>query len=76
MDIHREIAGSVEYINRTLAPEKKHARIFFWTGDGLADGEALALTRLLGSGEYERRWRNDIGRRTNDDTRAAPWLQD
>ena len=48
MDIHREIAGSVEYINRTLAPEKKHARIFFWTGDGLADGEALALTRLLG----------------------------
>ncbi len=48
MDIHREIAGSVEYINRTLAPEKKHTRIFFWTGDGLADGEALALTRLLG----------------------------
>ena len=48
VDIHREIAGSVEYINRTLAPEKKHTRVFFWTGDGLADGEALALTRLLG----------------------------
>jgi polysaccharide biosynthesis protein PelA len=48
VDIHREIAGSVEYINRTLAAEKKPSRVFLWTGDGLANSEALALTRQLG----------------------------
>lgn len=47
-DLHREIAGSVEYINNTLAPENKRARVFLWTGDGLADREALALARSLG----------------------------
>ncbi|PTR17699.1 uncharacterized protein (TIGR01370 family) [Nitrosospira sp. Nsp2] len=48
LDIHREIAGSVEYINNTLAPANKPSRVFLWTGDGLADNEALALTRRLG----------------------------
>jgi uncharacterized protein (TIGR01370 family) len=47
-DLEREIAGSVEYINNTLAPEQKRARVFLWTGDGLADNHALALTRSLG----------------------------
>ena len=47
-DLHREIAGSVEYLNKTLAPEGKHVRAFFWTGDGLAGAEALALARSLG----------------------------
>jgi len=47
-DLEREITGSVEYINRILAPEEKHARVFFWTGDGLADKDALVLTRSLG----------------------------
>lgn len=46
-DLQREIAGSIAYINNTLAPEQKHARIFLWTGDGLADKEALALARSL-----------------------------
>ncbi|WP_177171736.1 bifunctional glycoside hydrolase 114/ polysaccharide deacetylase family protein [Nitrosovibrio tenuis] len=47
-DLKREIAGSAEYINKTLAPENKHARVFLWTGDGLANKEALVLTRSLG----------------------------
>ena len=47
-DLYREIAGSVEYINNTLAPENKRARVFLWTGDGLADREALGLARSLG----------------------------
>lgn len=47
-DLYREIAGSVEYINDTLAPENKRARVFLWTGDGLADREALGLARSLG----------------------------
>lgn len=47
-DLEREIAGSVDYINKKLAPEKKQVRIFFWTGDGLANKEALTLTRTLG----------------------------
>jgi polysaccharide biosynthesis protein PelA len=47
-DLNREIAGSVEYINKKLAPEKKQVRVFFWTGDGIANEEALTLTRSLG----------------------------
>ncbi len=47
-NLEREITGSVKYINKNLAPEKKQVRAFFWTGDGLANTEALALTRLLG----------------------------
>lgn len=46
-DLSREIAGSVEYINSTLAPEQKPVRVFLWTGDGLADSDALALARSL-----------------------------
>lgn len=46
-DLEREIAGSVNYINKKLTPEKKQVRVFFWTGDGLANKEALTLTRSL-----------------------------
>ncbi|SFI63188.1 bifunctional glycoside hydrolase 114/ polysaccharide deacetylase family protein [Nitrosomonas sp. Nm34] len=46
--LEREIAGSVNYINKKLASEKKQVRVFFWTGDGLADKEALTLTHSLG----------------------------
>ncbi|MEX0998845.1 MAG: endo alpha-1,4 polygalactosaminidase [Thermodesulfobacteriota bacterium] len=47
-DLNREIAESVKYINNKLAPKKKHARVFFWTGDRRANKEALMLTRSLG----------------------------
>ncbi|HET7061526.1 MAG TPA: hypothetical protein VFI43_05040, partial [Nitrosospira sp.] len=47
-DIQREIAGSVEYINKTLAPEGKDTRVFLWTGDGLAGKDALSLVHSLG----------------------------
>ena len=46
-DLNREIEGSVKYINKKLAPEKKQTRVFLWTGDALAGKEALALTRSL-----------------------------
>jgi uncharacterized protein (TIGR01370 family) len=47
-DLQREITGSVDYINQQLAPVNKQAKVFLWTGDGLATNDALALTKSLG----------------------------
>jgi uncharacterized protein (TIGR01370 family) len=47
-DLNREIAGSVNYINQYLAPANKQVSVFLWTGDGLAAGDGLALTKSLG----------------------------
>lgn len=41
----REILGSVNYIDQTLAPSGKKTRVFLWTGDCLPNEEALAWTR-------------------------------
>ncbi len=43
-DLRREIAGSIDYINRTLAPAGKRASVFLWTGDCAPPPEALAAT--------------------------------
>ncbi len=47
-DLHREIAGSVSYINQHLAPKGKQVRAFVWTGDSLPGIEAINLTDDLG----------------------------
>lgn len=38
-----EITGSVDFINRNLAPENKPCRLFFWSGMANPSEEALAL---------------------------------
>ena len=48
LDLNREIAGSVNYINATLAPPGRSTRVFLWSGNCRPPPEALALTRRLG----------------------------
>ncbi|MBI5855777.1 MAG: bifunctional glycoside hydrolase 114/ polysaccharide deacetylase family protein [Nitrospirae bacterium] len=38
----REIAGSLDYINRTLAPAGKRAEVFLWSGDTNPPEDAIA----------------------------------
>jgi uncharacterized protein (TIGR01370 family) len=47
-DLDREINGSVDYINRNLAPEGKRCRVFLWTGNCLPSEGALAMAGSLG----------------------------
>lgn len=46
--IEREITGSVQYINRDLAPEDQPVSVFLWTGDARPGEKALAMVRELG----------------------------
>lgn len=46
-DLHKEIAGSVNYINERLAPPGKRCQIFLWTGDCEPGADALAKTDSL-----------------------------
>lgn len=48
VDLRREIVGSVEYINRELAPEGKKVEVFLWSGNCRPPPEALRLVRGLG----------------------------
>lgn len=43
-----EIAGSLEYINRSLLPQGKKARVFNWTGDCNPTAEAVAAAYRAG----------------------------
>lgn len=47
-DLEREIAGSVDYINRRLTAEDKPVSVFLWTGDARPGAGALAMVRELG----------------------------
>ena len=47
-DLEREIIGSVNYINKKLAPKNKKTKVFLWTGDTLPTTAALKLTTELG----------------------------
>jgi uncharacterized protein (TIGR01370 family) len=49
-NLETEIAGSVDYINRTLAPPGKRCRMLFWTGNCVPSEEAITLTERLGLG--------------------------
>ncbi len=47
-DLAREVVGSSDYIDRSLAPAGKRTKIFLWSGDALPGGEAVALTAERG----------------------------
>ncbi|MFO1390750.1 MAG: bifunctional glycoside hydrolase 114/ polysaccharide deacetylase family protein [Agitococcus sp.] len=40
----REIKGSIDYINQTLAPKNKQVKVFLWTGNCVSTPNALAQT--------------------------------
>jgi polysaccharide biosynthesis protein PelA len=46
-DLTRDIEGSVDYINDTLAPPNKQCKIFLWTGDCDPTARAVGLTYKL-----------------------------
>lgn len=48
LDLNREIAGSIAYINTTLAPKDKPVSLFLWTGNCRPGPEALRLVREAG----------------------------
>ncbi len=43
MDLNREIGGSIEYINRKLAPASKPVTLLLWSGDCQPPAQALKL---------------------------------
>ncbi|MBX0312616.1 MAG: endo alpha-1,4 polygalactosaminidase [Sulfurihydrogenibium sp.] len=47
-NLEREIIGSIDYINKNLAPENKKTKVFLWTGDCVPPKEALQLTYKIG----------------------------
>ena len=48
MDLVKEIRGSVEYINRELAPPDKKCDLFLWSGNCRPGPEALRILREMG----------------------------
>jgi len=46
--LHREIAGSIAYINERLAPKDKPVKVFLWSGEAVAPLAALAETSGAG----------------------------
>lgn len=46
--LNREIVGSVDYINRRLAPPGKKVKLFLWSGDALPSKAALQMVRQQG----------------------------
>lgn len=46
--LEREIIGSIDYINRRLAPPHKPVKVMLWTGDALPGAEAIALSQRAG----------------------------
>ncbi|MCS6957522.1 MAG: endo alpha-1,4 polygalactosaminidase [Aquificaceae bacterium] len=47
-DLRREIEGSIEYINRQLAPKDKKVKVFLWSGDANPSEEAIRQTYEAG----------------------------
>ncbi len=48
VDYRREVIGSIDYINQTLAPPGKRVKVMLWTGDALPSSEAIALAEAAG----------------------------
>lgn len=46
--VEREFAGSVDYINKRLAPKDKPVKVFLWPGEAIAPKEALAQVTKIG----------------------------
>jgi len=50
MDLEREVAGSIRFINDKLLPAGKKTRMFFWTGDCIPAADAVEATYRAGVG--------------------------
>jgi len=48
LDLEREVIGSVDYINRELAPPDKRVKVFLWSGTADPDATALKLAEQAG----------------------------
>ncbi|MDF3839679.1 hypothetical protein P3W85_43100, partial [Cupriavidus basilensis] len=48
LDLRREIGGSIDYINRTLAPAGKPVSMLLWSGDCQPPAEAIKLADQAG----------------------------
>lgn len=48
VDYHREVVGSIDYINKNLLPPGKQVEIMLWSGNCRPGTEALRLCRELG----------------------------
>ncbi len=48
VSLDREVRGSIEYINRVLAPPDKSVELFLWSGNSRPGAQALRLCRELG----------------------------
>jgi hypothetical protein len=46
--LQRELSGSINYINRRLAPKDKPVKVFLWSGEAVAPLEALVQLRAVG----------------------------
>lgn len=47
-NLKREIKGSVNYINHTLAPPNKQVKVFLWTGNADPSEKAVKMTYSIG----------------------------
>ena len=48
IDLEREIAGSIEYINNELLPAGRNVEVMLWSGNCRPGAEALRITQRLG----------------------------
>ncbi|WP_244788301.1 polysaccharide deacetylase family protein [Cupriavidus pauculus] len=48
VDLHREIQGSIDYINKELAPSGKSVRLMLWPGDTQVPAQALKMASAAG----------------------------
>jgi hypothetical protein len=48
LDYRRELLGSIDFINRNLAPPNKRANIVLWSGDAVPPADALAVVERAG----------------------------
>lgn len=46
--VEREVKGSIDYINRALAPAGKEVKVMLWTGDAIARDSALQQAAKMG----------------------------
>ncbi len=48
LDQTREVAGSINYINNTLAPDNKRVKLMLWTGEAIVSKSSLIAARNAG----------------------------
>jgi hypothetical protein len=48
LDVHRELEGSIDYINSRLAPPGKKVEVFLWSGDAMPSASVLRRVARAG----------------------------